>query len=161
MNNQIEIKDSKLCVSLESLVMGMSIDQKREMLAWLATDDEVVRSVVSHIVGEDDLGWSSGDPSRRQEILAKIEDSQIVSLRYNWKPWDDLRQKLKDIRSAEQIYWAIYHKIDQNISRPLINEFSSLGIESNYTTEQADADVEEIKTMIESAFNGMKKQTEQ
>jgi len=161
MNNaEIKIADSALCIPLEPIISAMTFEQKRETLAWLATDDEVIRSVVSHITGNDDQGWSTGDPDRRQQILTEIEDSQIDGLRYSWKPWGEARQKLKDIRSSEQIYWVLYHKIDPEVSRQVFNELQRLGIESNYTTEQANSDVESIKTLIENAFAGMKETKE-
>ena len=159
MNTDIEIKDSKLCHSFESIVGAMTIDQKRETLAWLATDNEVVQSVVSHIVGDDDQGWSTGDDNLKQKILEKVESSLIISPKYQWSVLTDLRQKLKDIRSSEHIYWVLYHKIDKDVAQLVFSELRKLGVKSNYTTEKGDSDIAEIKAMIESAFDAMKEES--
>ena len=158
MSNQIEIRDSKLCLSLETIIGQMNMEQKREVLAWLATDYEVVESVVNHITGNDELGWSTGDPNQRQKALTQIEQSHLSALQYNWTPWSAIKDKLKEIQSAKQVYWAIYHDIDKDLSRRVMSEFERLGIESNYTTKQAEDDIVEIKGMIEAAFAEMKNQ---
>lgn len=154
----IEINGTKLCVSLETIIQGMNKEQKREVLSWLATDWEIMESVVDHILGKDELGWSTGDPDRRQKILSEVEEEHLKdSLRYNWKPWDDIRQKIKDIRSTEHLYWVLHHKIDQDLSRDVMNELRKLGIESNYTTKEGDEDIQKIKDHIEETFKTMVK----
>jgi len=160
MTTEIKIADSFLCIPIEPIIDTMSFEQKREMLAWLATDSEVIESVVSYITGTDDQGWSTGDPNRRQRILSEIEGSQLGETRYNWKPWDEIRQKVKDIRSSEHLYWTLHHKIDQELSRKIFAELRRIGVESNYTTKEGDADVLEIKNLINSTFAGMRKETE-
>lgn len=151
----IEIKDSKLCLPMEEIIAVMDMDQKREVLAWLATDHEVIESVVSHLTGTDDLGWSTGDANMRQRMLSKVEETQVAELRYNWKPWDEIRQKIKDIRSTEHLYWVLYHKIDKSISGPLFEELRRLGVESNYTTKEGDEDVATLNGLIKSTFAEM------
>lgn len=152
----IEINGTKLCVSLETIVNGMSKEQKREVLSWLATDREVVESVVDHILGRDEQGWSTGDPNRCQKILGEAEDFMLTDRKYSWKPWDELRQKLKDIRADERLYWVLYHQIDQDVSRRVFEELRRLGVESNYTTKEADEDIAAIGKMIEDTFKQMK-----
>lgn len=151
----IEIKDSKLCIDMESIISSMNYEQKREVLAWLATDYEVVQSVIDHIIGRGDKSWSFGDPNTRQEILENIERSQLESPRYGWKPWSDIREKLKQIRNDQIVYWTLYHKIDPELSRRVFEEFRKLGIESNYTTKEADDDIKRIEKIIEETFKNM------
>lgn len=153
----IEINGTKLCVSLETIINGMSKEQKREVLSWLATDWEVVESVVDHILGRDEQGWSTGDPNRCQQILGEVEDFMLADRKYFWKPWDELRQKLRDIRADERLYWVLYHKIDQDVSQGVFNELRRLGVESNYTAKEADGDIESIRQMIEDTFKDMVK----
>jgi len=161
MSQEIKIQDSRICLSIESIIQAMSFEQKREVLAWLATDDDVVRSVVDHICGQDEHGWSSGDPNRRVEILARIENSQLSGkVRYNWRPWDEAKQKIKNIRSTEHLYWLIYHKFDKNLSIPIMDELRRLGVESNYTTKEGDEDIARIEQALNEAFQAMNKTTE-
>lgn len=152
----IEINGTKLCVSLETIINGMSKEQKREVLSWLATDGEVVESVVDHLLGRDEQGWSTGDPNRCQQILGEVEDFMLADRKYFWKPWDYLRQKLKDIRADERLYWVLYHQIDPDVSRRVFDELRRLGVESNYTTKEADKDIAVIGKMIEDTFKDMK-----
>lgn len=154
----IEIDGTKLCVSLETIINGMSMEQKREILSWLATDTQVMNSVVDHILGRDEFGWSTGDPNRRQQILSEVEDEHLKdSLRFWWKPWDEIRQKIKDIRSTEHLYWTLYHKIDPDLSWKVRSELNRLGIESNYTTKEGDEDIQKIKHYIDETFKKMDK----
>ena len=152
----IEINGTKLCVSLETIIGGMSMEQKREVLSWLATDREVIESVVDHILGRDEQGWSTGDPTRCQQILGEVEDFMLADRKYFWKPWDELRQKLKDIRADERLYWILYHQIDQDVSRRVFDELQRLGVKDNYTTNEADKDIATIGKMIEDTFMKMR-----
>lgn len=152
----IEINGTKLCVSLETIINGMSKEQKREVLSWLATDREVVESVVDHILGRDEQGWSTGDPNRCLRILGEVEDFQLEYVKYNWNPWSEIKQKLKDIRADERLYWVLYHQIDTQVSVQVFNELRRLGVESNYTTNEADKDIAVIGKIIENTFKDMK-----
>ena len=159
MNTDVKINGTDLCIGIESIIQAMDLKQKREVLAWLATDFEVVNSVVDHIVGDDELGWSMGDANMMQEILSRVESSIISSPRYNWRVWSDLNQKIKDIRSTEHLYWVLYHRIDPEVSRMVMDELRRLGVEPNYTTKQGDDDVSQIKKLIGDTFISMKEES--
>jgi hypothetical protein len=142
---------------METLVQAMTKEQKLEVLSWIASEEEVIDHVVDVICGEDPLGWSTGDPNRRESILARIENTQLKEgVRYSWKPWDLIRQLLRDIRTEENIYWILYHKIDPDLSRKVFEELRRLGVKDSYTSEKAEQDITTIKTLIETAFAAMK-----
>lgn len=157
MTPEVVIKDSRLSIHMETLVRAMTKEQKLEVLSWIASDGEVIDHVVDVICGEDPLGWSTGDPNRRESILARIESTQLKEgVRYNWKPWDLIRQLLRDIRTEENIYWILYHKIDPDLSRRVFEELRRLGVKDNYTSDKANEDIETVKVLIESTFEAMK-----
>lgn len=142
---------------METLVRAMTKEQKIEVLSWIASDGEVVDHVVDVICGEDPLGWSIGDPNRRVSILSRIEETQLKEgVRYNWKPWDLIRQLLKDIRTEENIYWILYHKIDPELSLRVFEELRRLGVKDNYTSEKAEQDIATLKELVDSTFAAMK-----
>lgn len=142
---------------METLVQAMTKEQKLEVLSWIASEEEVIDHVVDVICGEDPLGWSTGNPNRRESILARIENTQLKEgVRYSWKPWDLIRQLLRDIRTEENIYWILYHKIDPDLSRRVFEELRRLGVKDSYTSEKAEQDITMIKTLIESTFAAMK-----
>lgn len=146
-----------LAIPLEPLLQGMSLEQKRELLAWLASDEEVIRCVVDFICGEDDLGWAMGDPNRRAAILARVEDTQLrEGVHYGWYPWVEATRKIKDIRSQEHLYWVLYHQIDPEISRLVFGELRRLGVESNYTTKVADEEVAMVRNELDTALKAMR-----
>jgi hypothetical protein len=153
----IEINGTKLCVSLETIINGMSMEQKKEVLSWLATDWEVMESVVDHILGRDEQGWSTGDSNRCQKILGEVEDFHLANVRYDWKPWDEIKQKLRNIRADERLYWVLYHQIDSQTSKMVFDELRRLGVESNYTTKEADEDIATIHEVIKDTFKQMAK----
>lgn len=160
MSETATIEGSKLQLDLEPLIRGMSIEKKREMLAWLATDDEVIRYVVDVICGEDELGWCMGDPGRRADILSRIEDTQLKDCtRYNWKPWAAARDKIRDIRTQEHLYWVLYHQIDPDVSRRVFDELRRLGVESNYTSKIADDEIAAVKLELDKALVAMRRPT--
>lgn len=160
MSETATIEGSKLQFDLEPLIHGMSLEKKREMLAWLATDDEVIQYVVDVICGEDELGWGMGDPGRRADILSRIEDTQLRDcVRYNWKPWATARDKIRDIRTREHLYWVLYHQIDPDVSRRVFDELRRLGVESSYTTTVADAEIAAVKLELDNALAAMRRPT--
>ena len=157
MTPEVTIEDSRLSIHMETLVQAMTKEQKLEVLSWIASEEEVIDHVVDVICGEDPLGWSTGDPNRRESILARIENTQLKEgVRYSWKPWDLIRQLLRDIRTEENIYWILYHKIDPDLSRKVFEELRRLGVKDSYTSEKAEQDITTIKTLIETAFAAMK-----
>ena len=157
MKPEVTIEDSRLSIHMETLVRAMTKEQKLEVLSWIASEEEVIDHVVDVICGEDPLGWSTGDPNRRESILARIENTQLKEgVRYSWKPWDLIRQLLRDIRTEENIYWILYHKIDPDLSRRVFEELRRLGVKDNYASEKAEQDITMIKTLIESTFAAMK-----
>jgi hypothetical protein len=160
MKPEVTIEDSRLSIHMETLVQAMTKEQKLEVLSWIASDGEVIDHVVDVICGEDPLVWSTGDPNRRESILARIESTQLKEgVRYNWKPWDLTRQLLRDIRTEENIYWILYHRIDPDLSRKVFEELRRLGVKDNYTSDTAHEDIETIKVLIESTFAAMKEVT--
>jgi hypothetical protein len=157
MKPEVTIEDSRLSIHMETLVRAMTKEQKLEVLSWIASEEEVIDHVVDVICGEDPLGWSTGDPNRRESILARIENTQLKEgVRYSWKPWDLIRQLLRDIRTEENIYWILYHKIDPDLSRRVFEELRRLGVKDNYASNKAHEDIETIKVLIESTFAAMK-----
>lgn len=157
MSQHIEVKGTQLCVELRPLISAMSLEQKREMLAWLAADDEVVNYVVDAICGEDEQGWAIGSPNCRQAILARVEDVQLrEGFQYNWRVWDEARQKIKDIRSQEHLYWVLYHQIDPEVSRRVFDELRRLGVACNYLSTVADEEISALRKVLDDAFAGMR-----
>jgi|688.fasta_scaffold392452_2 hypothetical protein len=157
MKPEVTIEDSRLSIHMETLVRAMTKEQKLEVLSWIASEDDVLNHVVDVICGEDPLGWSTGDPNRRAEILSRIEGAQLKEgVRYNWKPWEVLHQTLKNIRAEEHLSWVLYHQIDADVSRRVFDELCRLGVKDNYTSEKAEQDITTIKTLIESTFAAMK-----
>jgi hypothetical protein len=161
MSDTATVEGSDLKIPLEPLIRGMSLDKKREMLAWLATDDEVIHYVVDVICGEDELGWAMGDPNRRAAILSRIEDTQLKNgTHYSWKPWDEARSKIKDIRTEEHLYWVLYHQIDPDVSRRVFDELRRLGVKDNYTSTRADAEIAAVKLELDTALAAMRQPVE-
>ena len=160
--NQVTIEGNKIQIEIEHLIQSLSFEKKREILSWLATDSEVVESVINAICGEDELGWAMGSPNDRQRILERVEGKQVAEcLRYNWSPWEDLKQKLKDIRSDERVYWNLYHQCPDDLRRAVFDKTPGISESNNYTGKDADKDVNEIYDMIRDTFKAMQKEGDQ
>jgi hypothetical protein len=147
-----------LVVPLDRIFLKLSEESKKKFIKDFCISDDVIRIVTNYICGEDDEGfWTSEEMNMRQNILERIENTQLVPryLSYSWRPWRDLQKRLQDIRCKQHVYWAIHHCEDQELGEKMRRFLASKGVASDYTTKQADADIEDCKQMILSTLKSM------
>jgi len=152
MNITLEKGDIK--IDIYELIRETDDETKKQVIKSFATDDAVIRHTIDYICGDDEDGWYPGDAANlRQELLGRVEAKQLETMpEYGWRVWDEIRQKIKDIRSAEHIYWVLYHKLSDGLRRSVFKELDAMGVESNYTQAQGNDDIEAIRKLIKTAI---------
>ena len=144
---KIKIDGGDLKIGITELIESLSSEQKKEIIHSIACNDDVIKRTIDYICDEDEEGWYSGsNPELRQQALVRIEKKQLETLpTYYWRVWEDLQQELNNIRSKEQVYWSLYHGLGdefgdegKRVSFQVLEMFRKMGIESNYTTKQAE-----------------------
>jgi len=161
MNTAIEVENYALKIDLHEIFRAMSAEDQNSFIHALALQSNIIDKVVNYICGEDEFGsWTSAEPELRQKILERVEAKHVSDLgrigpRYGWRQWSAIEDALKKIRCKQQVYWALHHDkhLNDKYGWELVSDFFKRhGIESDYTTKQADADIAEIKKMIQDAF---------
>ena len=146
-------EEYELKIDLDELVSGMTTEEKRRMMRACATEDDIVDTVIAYICDEDTEGWwSSATKDLRQGLLERAERAQVkAALQYSWAPFDDMRKRLKEIRSEQHLYWFMHHDLPPDLEiagRKILDKYRKNGGESHYTTEEADADVERALSIL-------------
>lgn len=158
MSNEVEIEGSFLKIDLYAAFRSMSESDKKDFINQFSLQEDVIQMVTNYICGADEFGrWTSSEPELRQKILERIEKSHITKLSeqlsYGWNVWREIQQALKSIQCKKQVYWALNH--DGQLSEYAHDFFMRHKIESNYTTKEADADIERIELLIKNALKDM------
>lgn len=152
-----------LKINLERIFNSMSEDDQKSFINELSLQSSVIEYVVSYICGNDEFGsWTSDDQNLRQNLLERVEKAHKDDLiefgpRYSWEIFRKVETRLKDIQTKKNVYWALYH--DEELQRSGFSArrfFEKHGIESNYTTKDADKDIEACKQIIIDAVKELK-----
>ncbi len=158
MSKVITVENYQAKIDLRAFFDAMSKEEQREFIRSISIQRDVIECVTNYICGEDEEGWwSSDEPQKRQDILQRIERNQIKDLADNgpsfgWQVWSDLRKALQDIACKKHIYWALRHSPDPWTNENAHTFFKNNGIESDYTTKQADEDIKKLFDMVKAAF---------
>jgi hypothetical protein len=159
MKMQIKVEKGEVRIGIEEMMGSLTAEEQKAFIKTFSISDAIIEHVVDFICDEDKDGWWAGNsPNTRQRILSRIEQKQLeLCPTYCWEPWDKIREALKAIRAKEHIYWFIYHKLPERLREVVINAMTEAGVESDYTTKDADADIARIEEMIKTAFTDMKR----
>lgn len=166
MKKEVEIHEHRLCVDLDLVFRSMPQEQQDQFIHNLALQRNIIDKVVDYICGEDSFGsWTSEEPDLRQKLLDRVESKHVEDLasvgpRYGWRVWSDIQQRLKDIRAKQHVYWALSKDkyFEDQLGWDAVHKFFKRhDIESDYTTKQADADIAEVKQMIQTAMRDFNK----
>lgn len=168
MSSGINISQNKIEIDMGHLLEAMDKDDCKAFIKSFACQDFVIEKVIDYICGDDEDGWWTGySDEYRTKILTRVENTQIKKWsKYNWKVFEELKNRLKEIQEKRHIYWQIYHDKgfrEMIVLNPYTEEkttmgnyisdwFKSRNIESNYTTKQADDDINRIEGMIKKSF---------
>jgi len=114
------------------------------------------------VVRDDDrCNWSGNSAQRRHELLCQVEAAQLEKLQsstaYSWAPWEAVVAACKELRSKEHVYYVIYHELPAELRDRVLEYFRMLGVESQYGTDRADADLKRIEEAIRAALKVMPK----
>ncbi len=166
MSSGIKINDNGLWVDFDYLMESMSSEDQKMFIKKFAIESNVIDHVVNYICGEDPDGWWSGcADDRRMKILTKVENAQLNKWSgYNWKFIDEATNRLKEIKEKQHIYWALYHSgvdYDSDFSMKVRKFLESNGIESDYTTKQADEEIEKVYSIIKEAMEKLSSKTKE
>ncbi len=155
------VDNFKLTIDLDKIVRELDTEGKRQLAKTIALESDIFDSVLDYMCGEDKDGcWTTEEPNIRQKFLERAEKAHVQDLisqgpRYGWRVWSDIEKALKDIRCKRHIYWALYHSEDEWTKENAWTFFKNNKIESDYTTDQADKDIADIKRMISDAMASM------
>jgi hypothetical protein len=152
----IEYTDGNIKIDIYYLFSAMDEESQKSFIHTLALQKQIIELVVDYLCGQDAFGsWSGYDDDWRMQALTRIEGEQLKNWsRYNWKVFSELTDRLKEIRAKEHIYWALHHGAFRDELWPAWDRFCKAnGIESNYTTKQADEDIARIEKMLREALN--------
>ncbi|MFA5217096.1 hypothetical protein [Sulfuricurvum sp.] len=162
----IKFEGANILININDLYSAMSEQDQKDFVKSVALNDDIINWVLDYICGDDNDGyWTSDDSNIRQRFLNRVEKTQLTKSIISWDTIRKIDQHLKDIKCKQHIYWSLYHDIPQIISQWLYEKhgiaiekgyidaavsyaLKCLGQESNFTTEQADKEIQELKDFI-------------
>jgi len=158
--NTVYIKDGHISIDVDDLLGQLSADHLKEILKRFSVSERVIEWVIAYLCGDDEDGWWTGDDANlRQRLLVRVQNSHLADdVLLSWNVFDELRKRLKDIRSKQHVYWFLYHELPDHLRCQVMNLMEQAGVESNYTTKQADADIERIEKMANETFRVIQSQ---
>lgn len=157
MGSGISIESGHIKIDLDYFLEAMSSADQKDFIKRFSIDSNVIDHVVDYICGEDPDGWWSGcADERRMKILTKVENAQIKSWsEYSWEFIKEATDRLREIKEKKHIYWALYHNgcdYDSDFSQNVRKFLNNHGIESDYTTEQADEEIKQVLDIVREAM---------
>lgn len=150
-----KIEDNENKINIDALLEGMSLEDQKKFIKRFAIQSSVIDHVIDYICGEDPDGWwTSMDDELRMKILGRVEDAQIKKWsKYYWDFISEAKDRLKEIREKQHIYWTLYHGAFSEELRDVFFKFCMANnIVSEYTTKQANEDVEKVLKIVEDAL---------
>lgn len=146
------LSNGDIVIDAADVFAALTGDQFEELIHRLGCAHRVLERAIDFLCDDDSDGWyDSTSVNDRQALLERVEQGHIAKSKYNWLAWTEIRNALKAIRSEEHIYWRIYHHAPESVREWLRNS----GAKCNYATDEADADIKRIETMINEAFAAM------
>jgi hypothetical protein len=155
----MKIEDGYLKLDLDKLFSAMPEETQKEFIKSFAVEETVIEHVIDYICGEDPDGWWTGYASDlRFNLLERVEKTQLKNWsKYNWSVFSEISQALRDIRCKQQLYWQLVYHPNDEICWKIMDWMKSKGIESNFTTKQADDDIARIEKLIRDKLEGFAK----
>jgi len=173
MRPSVDYKNSKLCIDIGGILEAMNEEDTKHFIKTFSIQESVISYVIDYICGDDEDGcWTSMDAEYRMSILQRIEHKQLSEgPRHSWTAWSEICQELKNIRCKQQIYWKLYHNgswgevtlsdgSTKSLEFLISDWLTKCGIESNYTTKEADKDIARIEKLVINALTEMRKENE-
>ena len=156
MTLKAELTGHKLSLDIHELLGSIALENKLELIEALGIQSDVIEETIKYLCGES-VNWTSDEGNMRQRLLERVEKAQLLCLpRYSWEPWSALTQALKDIKCKQHIYWKLYHH-GPNFSETAAGWLIAAGVESNFTTKEADADIAAITKLVQETLKAMVK----
>lgn len=154
-------KEGKLEIDIYEIVETLSPEDFRVFIKTHCISSQVIDWAVNWILGEDEDGWFGNDAKLREEILARIEQKHCGYItKYNWTLISEAADALKRIASQKHIYWKLYHH--PNKYHTTIADFigNSTYEDNEYSTDKADALIEQVLTIVKNAVKPAKETPE-
>ena len=169
MRTGIDYDKVAIKIDIDYLLESMSEDDCKAFIKHFSIQECVINHVIDYICGDDPDGWWTGnDADLRMKLLQRVEKKQLDRpTRWGWSVWREVEARLKEIRCKQQIYWKLYHNdspfevtlydgTKKTFERMVIDWLSNQGIQSNYTTLEADNDIRRVEGIIVDALKAMK-----
>lgn len=155
MSNGITYEKGKIQIDADYLAASMSNEDYHSFIKGVALDSFIIDKVVDYICDEDEDGfWTSGSNRTREEILMRIEKSQMsANVRFNWSFLKNIEDKLKKIAVNKSMYYKIYHCgfLDQRTKDALLDHE-----ECEYKTDKANDQINALHKMVKEAMDSLK-----
>lgn len=154
--SEVSIEKNKIKIDLNFLFSQMSEDDKKDFIHSLSLEPDIIENVADYLAGDDKHGsWSGYDDEWRLRAIRKIENRQLKNWsRFNWSFFEEAKNRLKEIREKQHIYWALHHGPFREELWPAWSKFcKENGIVSEYTTERANEDIARVEKIVKEALD--------
>lgn len=163
MGSGIKYEGGEIKIDIDYLLSAMNEDDQKAFVKAFAVQRNIIEHVIDSICGEDpDCWWSSYDNEDRMRMFKRVEKAQLKKWStYNWEFITEAKDRLKEIREKQRVYWALFHG---EFREHLWDDFSQFckrnGITSEYTTELANEDIARVEKIVKDALDKMAKAIE-
>lgn len=151
----LKVIDGQITIDIADFLEALTKEEQLQIVKQLAVQDYVLEKAIDYICGDDTDGWwTSNDDTLRMKLLDRIESAQLSKWsKYNWQFITEATQRLKEIREKQHIYWALHHgPFRDDLSQAWFKFCKANNIVSEYTTEKANADIENVIKIVENAI---------
>lgn len=153
---KIKYQNGEIQLGLSDIFQAMNENDQKDFIHALSLEKNIIESVCDYLSGNDPNGcWSGYDDEWRIRALKRIQNTQLTDWSpYNWDVFSEAKQRLKDIREKQHIYWALHHG---PFREPEVWDIwqrfcKQHNIVSEYTTERANEDIVRVENIIKDAL---------
>jgi hypothetical protein len=152
---KFDFDDGNITFCLSGIFEAMTEEQQDAFIHQFSLQKNIIEKVCDYLAGDDTHGsWSSYDDEYRIRALKRIQNRQLTNWSpYNWDFFSEARNRLKEIREKQHIYWALNHgPFREELWNSWMKFCKANNIVSEYTTKQADEDVARVEKIVRDAL---------